>query len=44
MRDLLASLDEVGAAQADPGGDPPHAYIPAGPVEAAPYRATARPR
>jgi hypothetical protein len=37
MRDLLASLDEAGAGQADPGGNPPHAYIPAGPVEAAPY-------
>jgi hypothetical protein len=37
IRDLLASLDEAGAGQADPGGDPPHAYIPAGPVEAAPY-------
>jgi hypothetical protein len=37
MRDLLASLDDAGAGQADPGGDPPHAYIPAGPVEAAPY-------
>ncbi len=37
LRDLLASLDEAGAGQADPGGDPPHAYIPAGPVEAAPY-------
>ena len=32
-----ASLDEAGAGQADPGGDPPHSYIPAGPVEAAPY-------
>ena len=38
LRDLLASLDEAGTAQADPDGDPPHAYIPAGPVEAAPYR------
>jgi hypothetical protein len=37
MRDMLASLDEAGAGQADPGGDPPHSYIPAGPVEAAPY-------
>ena len=37
LRDLLASLDETDAGQADPGGDPPHAYIPAGPVEAAPY-------
>ena len=37
MRDLLASLDETDAGQADPGGDPPHAYIPAGLVEAAPY-------
>ena len=37
LRDLLASLDQAGAGQADPGGDPPHAYIPAGPVEAAPY-------
>ena len=37
LRDLLASLDEAGAGQADPGGDPPHAYIPAGPLEAAPY-------
>jgi len=25
------------AGQADPGATPPHAYIPAGPVEAAPY-------
>ena len=37
LRVLLASLDEAGARQAGPGGDPPHAYIPAGPVEAAPY-------
>ena len=37
MRDLLASLDEGGAGQAHPGGDPPHAYVPAGPVEAAQY-------
>ena len=37
LRDLLASLDEAYAGQADPGGDPPHAYIPTGPVEAAPY-------
>ena len=37
LRDLLASLDQAGAGQADPGGDPPHAYIPAGPVEVAPY-------
>jgi hypothetical protein len=37
IRELLASLDEAGARQADPGGDPPHAYIPARPVEAAPY-------
>jgi hypothetical protein len=37
LRDLLASLDQAGAGQADPGGDPPHAYIPTGPVEAAPY-------
>ena len=37
LRDLLASLDQTSAGQADPGGDPPHAYIPAGPVEAAPY-------
>jgi hypothetical protein len=37
LRDLLASLDEAGVGQADPGGDPPHAYIPAGPVEAEPY-------
>jgi hypothetical protein len=36
LRDLLASLDEAGAGQADPGADPPHAYVPAGPVEAAP--------
>jgi hypothetical protein len=39
LRDLLASLDEAGAGPAgpaDPGADPPHAYIPAGPVEAAP--------
>jgi hypothetical protein len=37
LRDLLAGLDQAGAGQADPGGNPPHAYIPAGPVEAAPY-------
>jgi hypothetical protein len=37
LRDLLASLDEAVTAQARPGGDPPHGYIPAGPVEAAPY-------
>jgi len=37
LRDLLASLDEAGAGQADPGGNAPHAYIPARPVEAAPY-------
>lgn len=36
LRDLLASLDEAGAGQADPGADPPHAYVPAGPIEAAP--------
>lgn len=36
LRDLLASLDEAGAGQANPGADPPHAYVPAGPVEAAP--------
>jgi len=35
--DLLASLDQAGAGQGDPGATPPHAYIPAGPVEAAPY-------
>ena len=35
--DLLASLDQARAGQADPGATPPHAYIPAGPVEAAPY-------
>ena len=34
---MLASLDQAGAGQADPGGDPPHAYIPAGLVEVAPY-------
>jgi hypothetical protein len=44
LHDLLASLDEAGTGQADPGGDPPHAYIPAGPVEAARTRVTARPR
>ena len=37
LRDLLASLDQAGAGQADPDGDPPHAYIPAGPVEASLY-------
>lgn len=36
LRDLLASLDQASAGQANPGGNPPHAYIPAGPVEAAP--------
>ena len=35
--DLLASLDQAGAGQADPGGNPPHAYVPSGPLEAAPY-------
>jgi hypothetical protein len=35
--DLLTSLDQGGARQADPGATPPHTYIPAGPVEAAPY-------
>jgi hypothetical protein len=37
LRDLLASLDEAAAGPAGPGGDPPHAYIPAGPAGAAPY-------
>ena len=37
MRDLLASLDRAGAGQARPDGDPPHDYVPAGPVETAPY-------
>jgi hypothetical protein len=37
LRDLLASLDQACVGQADPGGNPPHAYIPIGPVEAAPY-------
>ena len=37
LRDLLASIDGAGTGQADPGGNPPHTYIPAGPVEAAPY-------
>jgi len=37
LRDLLASLDQAGAGQTDPGGNPPHAYINSGPVEAAPY-------
>jgi len=37
MCDLLASLDGAAAGQAMPGVDPPHAYIPAGPVEATPY-------
>jgi hypothetical protein len=37
LRELLAGLDQACAGQADPGGDPPHVYIPAGPVEAAPY-------
>ncbi len=37
LRDLLTGLDQAGAGQADPGGDPPHAYILTGPVEAAPY-------
>ena len=39
LRDLLTSLDQAGARQPDPGWDPPHAYIPTGPVEAAPYEA-----
>ena len=25
LRDVLASIDEAGTGQADPGGDPPHA-------------------
>jgi hypothetical protein len=37
MRDLLASLEEAAAGQADPGVGPPHTYVLAGPVEAAPY-------
>jgi hypothetical protein len=37
MRDLLASLDQMGAGQADRAENPLHAYIPAGPVDAAPY-------
>lgn len=37
LRDLLASLDEAGAGQARLGGDPPHEYVPCGPVDAAPY-------
>ena len=37
MRDLLASIDQAGAGQADPGGEPPHVYIPAGPLKAAPH-------
>jgi hypothetical protein len=37
LHDLLASLDQAGAGQADPGGNPPHAYIPAGPVQDALY-------
>ena len=44
LRDLLASLDEAGTAQAGPGGDPPHAYIPAGPSRLRRTRVTARPR
>jgi hypothetical protein len=43
LRDLLASLDEAGAGQADPGWDPLHAYIPAGPVGAAPNRPSLNP-
>ena len=35
--DLLASLDQAGAGQADQGTTPPHAYVPSGPLEAAPY-------
>jgi hypothetical protein len=37
LRDLLTSLDVADAGQADPGGNPPHAYIPAGPLKAAPH-------
>jgi hypothetical protein len=37
LRDLLASINEAGARQVGPCGDPPHAYIPNGPVQAAPY-------
>ena len=37
LRDLLASIDRACAGQADPGGNPPHAYVPSGPLEAAPY-------
>jgi hypothetical protein len=37
LRDLLASIDQAGAGPADPDGNPPHVYIPAGPLETAPY-------
>ena len=37
LRDLLASIDQAGAGPADPDGNPPHIYIPAGPLETAPY-------
>ncbi len=43
MRDLLASINAAGARQVGPVGDPPHAYVPAGPVEAAPYLGYCRP-
>jgi hypothetical protein len=43
LRDLLASIDEAGARHVGPGGDPPHDYVPAGPVETAPYLGYRRP-
>jgi len=44
MRDLLASLDLAGAGSARPADDPPHDYVPAGPVEAALYLGYCRPQ
>ena len=32
LSDLLAGLDEAGAGQVGLGGNPPRAYIPAGPA------------
>ena len=44
QRGLLASLGEAGTGQADPGADPPHAYIPPGRSRPRRISATARPR
>lgn len=44
LRDLLASLDEAGAGQADPGADPPTPTSPPGRSRPRHWAATARPR